>query len=484
MDEPNGSRGNDTTGGEVASPVAARLGLWDTVSIIIGIVVGTAIFRSSTVVFQSVSGPASALAIWLLGGVISWCGAVCYAELATSFPRDGGDYEYLSRAYGRWCGFLFGWAQLTTVISGNIGIMAYAFADYGVRLWPEAKGYAVWLAIVPILVLSLLNAAGVVAGKSAQNLLSVLKVLGLSCVVLAGVWAFGTRAPLEAAAAPPHESNFGLALVFVLYAFGGWSHAAYVAAEVRDERHNLPHALVLGILGVTVIYLAVTAAYLLGLGIDGARNTPTPAADVMELAVGAWGGHAISLLVMLSALGAINGMILTGTRVYATLGSDYPSLAWLSTWTCLGTRNQRDAAPVAAIAAQAAASAALVLLVGTQAGRDLCDAALGAVGLLPLRWDDFFGGFETLIAGSAPIFWAFFLLTGVAVFVLRWRHPDISRPFKIPGFPLPPLVFCAACGYMLYSSLDYAGWLTLLGVVPLVAGVGLWFCVRKNVTPA
>src|SRR3990172_6883045 len=135
-----------------AASIAPRLGLWDTVSILIGIVVGTAIFRSSTVVFQNVAGPWTAMGVWLLGGALSWCGAVCYAELATTYPRDGGDYEYLSRAYGRPCGFLFGWAQLTSVISGNIGIMAYAFADYAVRLWPAAEGHAVWLAIGPILI--------------------------------------------------------------------------------------------------------------------------------------------------------------------------------------------------------------------------------------------------------------------------------------------------------------------------------------------
>ncbi len=274
--------------------------------------------------------------------------------------------------------------------------------------------------------------------------------------------------------APANDSNFGLALVFVLYAFGGWSHAAYVAAEVRDERRNLPRALVLGIIGVTIIYLTVTAAYLFALGLAGAQKTPTPAADVVELVLGDWGGRATSLLVMLSALGAINGMILTGTRVYATLGSDYPRLAWLGTW------NKRDAAPVAAITAQAAVSVTLVLLVGTQAGRHLCDTALGLVRLPPLRWDDYFGGFETLVAGSAPVFWGFFLLTGVAVFVLRLRHPDVPRPFAIPMFPFPPLVFCAASAFMLYASLVYAGWLTLLGVVPLAVGVVVWLGVRGD----
>jgi basic amino acid/polyamine antiporter, APA family len=472
MDEPTAIPPGDTVRDPAASPVAARLGLWDTVNIIVGIVVGTAIFRSSREVFQSVATQWALFGVWLLGGFISWCGAVCYAELATTFPRDGGDYEYLTRAFGRGCGFLFGWAQLTAVISGNIGIMAYAFADYGLRLWPQAAPYAVWLAVGPIVALSLVNAAGVVAGKAAQNVLSVLKVVGLAGVVAAGAWAAAVAAPTVVIAKRDSDPNFGLALVFVLYAFGGWSHAAYVAAEIRDERRNLPRALRLGIFGVTAIYLAVTAAYLAALGFDGARNTATPAADVVEAVVGSWGGRAISILVMLSALGAINGMILTGTRIYATLGGDYLALAWLGTW------NRRDAAPVAAIAAQAVMAILLVLLVGTHVGRSGWDAALRLFGLMPLRWDDYFGGFEMLVAASAPVFWGFFLLTGLAVFTLRRRYCHLERPFTIPVYPLPPLVFCAASAYMLYSSAVYAGWLTLLGLAPLALGAVVWMCVR------
>src|SRR3989304_4176240 len=126
--------------------VAPRLGLWDAVSIIVGIVVGTAIFKSPMMVFQNVTGPWQALGAWLLGGALSLCGALCYAELATTYPRDGGDYEYLSRAYGRWLGFLFGWAQLAVILSASIGTMAYAFADYGAAIWPAVGNHAAWLA--------------------------------------------------------------------------------------------------------------------------------------------------------------------------------------------------------------------------------------------------------------------------------------------------------------------------------------------------
>jgi amino acid transporter len=412
------------------------------------------------------------MALWLLGGMLAWCGAVCYAELATTYPRDGGDYEYLNRAFGPWCGFLFGWTQLATVISGNIAIMAYAFADYGARMWPIWKQHSVWVTIAPVVVLSALNALGVIAGKVTQNVLTATKVIGLVAIVGAGLFA---SVPLQATPEvikdlqPP---SIGLALVFVLYAYGGWAHAAYVAAEVRDERRNLPKALVFGIAGITLIYLAINGTYLSVLGPNAVRFTATPAADVMEYACGAWGGHIISLLVMLSALGAINGMILTGTRIYAVWGTDYPALKLLAAW------NQRTAAPIAAIVVQALVAVLLILLVGTNAGRNLFDTALTSIGLEGLPWTKYFGGFETLVAGSAPLYWAFTLLTGSSVFVLRFRNPMVERPFKMPLFPLPAIVFCGTCIYMLGASLQYAKWLSLIGFVPTAIGIGAWLAIR------
>ncbi len=464
------------TANQSAPTVAPRLGVWDTVSIIVGIVVGTAIFRSPTVVFQNSGGPALALALWIIGGVLAWCGAVCYAELATTYPRDGGDYEYLKRAFGPCCGFLFAWAQLTTIVSGNIAIMAYAFADYGLRLWPGLAKYSIWLVIAPVIVLSGLNLLGVVAGKFAQNLLTAAKVIGLSALMVAGLWAGGEKPTVAANADGVSASRIGLALVFVLYAYGGWSHAAFVAAEVRDQRRNLPRALVLGILGITLIYFAVNGAYLLALGFDGVRTSQTPAADVMERAFGAIGGRAISLLVMLSALGAINGMILTAPRVYAAWGADYPALWWLSTW------NRGAVAPIAAIAIQAAIAVLLILIVGTILGRTSFDAALSAVGLRGLPWKEYNGGFEMLVASSTPVYWTLSLMTGLAVFVLRAKDDASERPFRIPLFPLPAILFCATCAYMLYASAAYAGWLMLLAAVPLVFGGALAVVMRRHDT--
>ncbi len=459
-------------GADAPPPVAPRLGLWDAVSIIIGIVVGTSIFRSTALIFDKAGGPWTAMALWVLGGLLAWCGAVCYAELATTYPRDGGDYEYLNRAFGSWCGFLFSWAQLATVISGNIAIMAYAFADYAGRLHPMPQEAAVALAVAAVFTLSALNSLGIVAGKITQNILTALKMLGLTGIVVIGLLVSISPQPLASAGGLARPANLSLALVFILFTYGGWTHAAYVAAEVRDQRRNLPRALIFGILGIMLIYLAINFTYFSVLGFDVARQTKTPAADVMEQAVGPAGTRVISLLVMLSALGAINGMILTGVRIYAVWGADYPALKWLGKW------NRNTAAPVVAIGAQAFVAILLILLVGTHTGRAAFDATLGAIGLRPLPWTQYNGGFETLIAGSAPVYWLLTFLTGLSVFVLRRRDASTTRPFRIPFYPLPAIVFCATCLFLLWSSLDYAGWLSLVGFAPTAVGVLVWATIR------
>jgi APA family basic amino acid/polyamine antiporter len=454
--------------------VAPRLGFWDAFNIIVGIVVGTAIFKSPTMVFQNVAGPWEAALVWLFGGILSLIGAFCYAELATTYPRLGGDYEYLSRAYGPWVGFLFGWAQLTVVLTASIGAMAYVFADYGAQLWNFPQRITVWMAAAAILAPSLANMIGVDVGKLAQNILSVTKIAGLAAVAAAG-FLFGGENSLRVTN-PVMGPGWGLAMVFVLYAYGGWNDTAFVAAEVRDGGRNIPRALIVGITGVTVIYLTINAAYLWVLGFDGARATGTPAAAVLRQALGSWGGKAVSVLVMISALGAINGMILTGSRVYVSLGADHRVLGWLRDW------NSQRSAPVRALAAQAGIAILLVFAVGSVWGHAAIDGVLTTMGLRAIRWEEFFGGFETLVAGSAPVFWAFFLLTGISLFVLRSKDKICERPFSVPLFPVTPIIFCATCAYMLYSSLAYARALALLGVAPVMLG-GLLYVATRTKAP-
>jgi amino acid transporter len=220
----------------------------------------------------------------------------------------------------------------------------------------------------------------------------------------------------------------------------------------------------LGILGITLIYLAVNASYLAVLGYDGLGATSTPAADVMAESVGGWGGRAVSLLVMLSALGAINGMILTGARVYSVWGEDFPAVRWLA-------RRDRSGGPFLAITLQSLIAVLLVLLVGTQVGRDGFNGLLTRLSISPLSWGE---GFETLVTGTAPVYWGLSLLGGLSVIVLRVMDGGRQRPYRIPMYPIPVLVLCVACGYMLYSSLAFAKWLALIGVVPMAVGAAVW----------
>jgi basic amino acid/polyamine antiporter, APA family len=447
----------------VAEP---RLGLWDAVSLVIGIVVGTSIFRVSPLVFENSEGAWQGLASWGLGGVLSLVGALCYAELATTYARNGGDYEYLTQAYGRWAGFLFGWAQLVAVWTASVGTMAYAFGDYGVRLFDLEKTATVWLAATAIIAIALVNMGGVVAGKWTQNVLTVAKVAGLAAVVFAALSNVVVRTSEEEAIPwhPQMEQSFGLAMVFVLYAYGGWNDAAMVAAEVRDRRRNLPLALIGGVAAVMIIYLAVNGAYLAVLGFDGVRATATPAFDAVKHAAGPGAARLVSALVMISALGAINGMIFAGSRVFAAFGADHRLFRWLG-------RDPRESRPWGAIIAQSAVTLVMIFAVGTERGRTAIDGAFTAARLPAIPWEKYYGGFDTLLAATAPVFWSLFLAVGMGLIVLRLKHPGRERPFSVPLYPLPPLVFCGTCGFMLYHSLMYARGLAVLGAAPV--GVGL-----------
>lgn len=467
---PPGPSDETSTGSESY----AHLGMWDAISIIVGIVVGMAIFRTPQMVFSNVSGPWQGLAGWTLGGLLALIGSLCYAELATAYPRMGGDYVYLSRAFGRSVGFLFGWARLVVILTGSIGAMAYAFADYALAFWALEASLAVWFAAGSVVVLTCLNLVGVICGKTVQNILSVIKVLGLVLIIVAGML-WGGGQPM--ASAQPVAVGFGLAMVFVLYAYGGWNDAAYVAAEVRNRQRNIPLALILAISGITGIYLLVNGAYLWVLGFEGVRASATPAADVMQAVVGDWGSRAISLLIMLSALGAINGMIFTGARIYVSMGVDHRMFSWLGQW------NSRRGTPIWSLLVQAAITLVLIVAVGTQLGQDVIDRGLQAVWLSPLPWDEYFGGFDTLVAGTAPVFWVFFLLTGLSLFVLRYREPHVERPFRVPAYPLTPIIFCLTSVYMLHSSLDYAKWLSALGWVPVAVGVPVYL-ISKSLGPS
>lgn len=508
-------------------PVQAQLGLWDAVSIIIGIIIGATIYETPWLIYQNVSGPSMAMGVWVLGGALSLIGAFCYAELATTYPRLGGDYVYLTRAYGSWAGFLFGWAQLTVIHTGGIGMLAYIFADYAHRLWNVGEHLKFVYAFLAVAILSVLNIIGVVFGKTTQNVLTGAKIVGLGGILAAGfLWpqaprdyfsgkvvqasseqlvidtdgkehkftvAEGLKLPRPGDSVrvavlqtepekaiqvrgPAGTPSFGFAMVLVFLAFSGYNDAAYVAAEVRNQRRNMPLALILGVSLVTVIYLAINLAYITGLGFEEARNSHEIAADVLRLPLGRAGETVMCLLVMVSALGAVNGSILTGSRVFSSMGADHVIFAWLGRWHPLFRT------PFWALVLQAAVSLTMIVAVGTTMGHEQLNRFFTFFGLKPGSWEGR-GGFDTLLKFTTPIFWLFFLLTSLSVFVLREMDRTRERPFRVPFYPVLPLIFVASCIYMLHSGINYAGELGLVGVALLVVGLVL-FTISQATRPA
>ena len=418
------------------------------IALILGVVIGAGIFKTPALV-ASLSGDVGwTLGVWLLGALISVMGALCYAELCCAYPHAGGDYHFLHRAFGRNVSFLYAWARATVINPGAIALLAFVFGDYFsqvLSLGPYSS--ALW-ALLIVLLLTAVNMLGIHASSRIQFWLILFEVLGLIAVVVAG---FTLEAGDSSGAffdtAPP-MAQLGLALVFVLLTFGGWSEAAYISAEVRGGPRVIVRVIVISMALLTVLYLLVNAALLHGLGLPGLGASKTAAADVLGLAWGPWAQKALGLFVAIAALTSINATMVVGARTKYALGRDWVSLGQLGTWS------GPTGSPSRAYALQAVISLGLI--------------ALG------MREAD---GFSAMVEFTAPMFWSFLMLVGLALMWLRRTDSAANRPFRVPLYPFTPLVFCAACAFLAYSSVMYAAsqnalhvsfWLLGSGVLALV----------------
>jgi len=443
------------------SPAAPKrqLTLFDSTSIIVGIIIGAAIYESSPTVAAVVPGLGWLLAVWVLGGLLSLIGALCYVELANAYPREGGDYVYLTRAFGRRMGFLFAWAQLWVVRPGSIGAMAYIFARYAHHLFPLAEGERThwgWIvyATGAVVVLSLINLLGVREGKWTQNLLTTAKVIGLLAVAVVGLCFSSPQAMPAPVAGGSGGSNFSLAMILVLFAYGGWSEMAFVAAEVKDPQKNMLRAMLLGTVAVAAVYLIVNLAFVHALGLEGMRQSKAVAGDVLRLGLGDWGDRFISTLICVSTLSAVNGQIFTGARIYYAMGTDHRLFAPLAWWS------RRFDGPVWSLVIQAVITLATIIGFGVIVGPALTKASFGSA-------------FERLVVFTGPLFWGFLFLVGVGLFVLRYREPETPRPYRVPLYPVVPLIFCAFSLFMAYSSLMWAYQNKSVEAIWVLAALGL-----------
>ncbi len=458
--------------------VTPPLRLRDTLSLIVGIVIGSAIYVFPVgVAFNAESTPRM-LGIWLFAGALSTIGAMCYAELASADPRSGGDFNYISAAYGRRFGLIYGWMQLSVIIPGNIAAMSFVFAEHVGHFWPSVPQFI--LSLLAVASLAAINLAGTVTSKHTQNALTILKVAGLSLILLAGCLASAPTIPAgnaqtavavqaetgaeQAAETESFAPSLALALILAMYAYGGWSEAAYVAAEVHDARRNVPRALVLGMGCITVIYLLINLAYVHGLGLDGLKNSHTPASDLVVHSFGTGAGNWMNALVAVSALGAMQGMIFAGSRLVSVVGQGHALLS------ALGRLNARRS-PVWAIVVLTGIACLAIVAFGTDVVRDSIRVALQRITGEQLEWEAPGNALETLVAAMAPIVWVYFALGGLTLIVLRQRHGSQRAPVKVPGYPVTPIIFCLTCLWMGSNAVPFAGNMTLLGLVPMLIGL-------------
>jgi len=407
---------------------------------IVGIVIGAGIFRSPSIVAGNAASISAVYLAWVLGGVMSFLGAIVYAELGTTYPHAGGDYYYLRRAFGDKLAFLFGWARMSVIQPGAIAAVAFIFGDYASQLLSLGGYSSAIYAALSVAVLTGLNIRGVQLGTGTQNLLTVVLIAGMILVIFAP-FVTGPAADTTAAGGPPATSSFGFMMLFVLFTYGGWNEAAYVTGELQNVRRTLAPVLMISIAVITVLYLLMNWAYIQALGLSGVAGSQQVAADLMQRAFGGFGALAISITVCCAALSTANATVFTGGRSSYAFGGDFRQFGFLGKWSA------QTGTPANGLLVQGAIALGLVVL-----------------GVFTRQ------GFQTIVEYTAPVFWSFFLITGIAFFVLRSKDARVDRPFRVPLYPIPPLLFCIMCAYLLYSSLDYAGVGSLLGVAVLAVG--------------
>ncbi len=424
-----------------------RLGLIDATLIVVGIVIGSGIFLLPNLIARNLPSASAIIGVWIAAGVLSYFGALAYAELGAMMPATGGQYVYLREAYGDWCAFLCGWVFSLAAVPGGIAFLAVGFAIYLDHFIPLSAGMRTGVALALVCGLSLINAIGVREGVWVQRIFTSLKIAGLVLVIGAAVFAPSSISDAKAQA-PLTYAGFGIAMAACLMAYNGWSYVSFVAGEVKNPERNLPASLALGMGIVMALYVSANLAYLHVMTIPQIAATERVGAAVAERVMGPSGAAALSMVVLLSIVGAINGCILTGARIPFAQARD--GLFFAS----FGKIHPRFETPAFAIAMQALWTCLLIVT----------------------------GSYASLSSYTIISAWIFYTLSVAAVWVLRRKKPDAPRPYRMWGYPFTLWLFLVVSVWFLVDALVNQPQVSLIALALAAAGVPAYFLWRRWAT--
>ena len=440
---------NDTAVAPAQPNLSRRLGLLDATMLVMGGIIGSGIFMNPYVVAQQVHTPFLILGAWAIGGLVALAGAFVYAELAERRPHTGGQYAYFRDAYHPLLGFVYGWSLLLVIQTGGMAAVAVTFARYFSEL--TGSGVSDWIiAIVALGVLTVINCLGVRAGSTLQNILMTLKIVAIVMLVVFG---FALARP---AAAPPSwlldrpvsldlVTAMGAALIPVMFAYGGWQTACFVAGELKSPQRDLPRGLMIGVLGVVLLYLSVNLVCIYVLGVDGLMQTKTPASEVMRIALGETGAKVIAVGITISTLGFLSQGMLTAPRVYFAMADDgvfFKKVAWV---------NPKTLVPVVAIVLQG-----------------VCAMIIAAS-----------GKYEQILNYVVSVDFIFFGLAATCVFIFRRRDSEETK-FKIPFHPFTTAFFIATCFFVVANTIYKYPENSFIGVGIMAMAVPVYFLWKRK----
>ena len=417
-----------------------------------GTMIASAIFIVPASIALGLQAPVLIIGVWVLGGVVSLLGALCVAELGAAYPDEGGQFVYLRHAYGPLWGFLYGWAATLVVNPASIAAIAVGFATYlGFFLPLSGTGIRV-VAVGSILALTALNAVGVRPGVLTQNVLTGLKIGALAAVVGVGLLLPGGSAAnfspaMPAASVSDLAGPLGVAMVAVLWAYDGWIEITYVGGEVVDAGRTLPRSIILSTLLVLGLYVLVNLAYLYLLSPEGMAASPLVASSAAQAVIGSVGASLVAIAILVSTLGANNGIVLTSARIPYVMARDGLFFQWAA------RVDRRFDTPLLALVAQGVLSAVLALS----------------------------GTYQQLITYVVFASWLFYAMSAAAVIRLRHKAPGLARPYRAWGYPVTPIVFIGFATWLVGMTIVETPMESAIGAGIVLAGVpAYWYWARRD----